>query len=204
MPQRARIAKRPWISSETLSLLQRRDDARFSRDVSAERDLSKQIRRSVAVDRSAWLDLLLQSGDWNEIRKLRKGFAPKCGRLRDDDGKVVESELHAESLAKYFRDVQWAVRTVSIAATDSPIGLPLVQVVDTGPFNDEEIVAAASRLRRNKATGTDHVPAEFWKTICRKASPACKWATTLCNAIREHVMVPSSWHDAVTALFKKR
>ena len=50
LPQRARIAKRPWISSETLSLLQRRDDARFSRDVSAERDLSKQIRRSVAVD----------------------------------------------------------------------------------------------------------------------------------------------------------
>ena len=70
--------------------------ARFSRDVSAERDLSKQIRLSVAVDRSAWLDLLL-SGDWNEIRQLRKGFAPKCGRLRDDDGKVVESGLHAES-----------------------------------------------------------------------------------------------------------
>ena len=33
LPQRARTAKRPWISSETLSLLQRRDDARFSRDV---------------------------------------------------------------------------------------------------------------------------------------------------------------------------
>ena len=185
-----------------MSLLQRRDDARFSRDVSAERDLSKQIRRSVAEDRRAWLDQLLQSGDWSEIRKLRKGFAPKCGRLRDVDGEVVESELHAESLAKYFQDVQWAVRPVSIATTDSPIGSPLP--VETGPFNDEEIVAAASRLRRNKATGTDHVPAEFWKAICRRTSPACRWATTLCNAIREHVMVPSSWHDAsVTAIFKK-
>ena len=125
LPQCARIAKRPWISSDTLSLLQRRDDARFSRDVSAKRDLSKQIRRSVAVDRSAWLEQLLQFGDWNEIRKRRKGFAPKCGRLRDDDGKVVESELHAESLAKYFQDAQWAVRPVSIAASDNPIGLPL-------------------------------------------------------------------------------
>ena len=202
LPQRARTAKRPWISSETLSLLQRRDDARFSRDVSAERDLSKQIRRSVAEDRRAWLDQLLQSGDWSEIRKLRKGFAPKCGRLRDVDGEVVESELHAESLAKYFQDVQWAVRPVSIATTDSPIGSPLP--VEMGPFNDEEIVAAASRLRRNKATGNDHVPAEFWKAICRRSSPACRWATTLCNAIREHVMVPSSWHDAsVTAIFKK-
>ena len=114
----------------------------------------------------------------------------------------MESELHAESLAKYFQDVQWAVRPVSIATTDSPIGSPLP--VETGPFNDEEIVAAASRLRRNKATGTDHVPAEFWKAICRRTSPACRWATTLCNAIREHVMVPSSWHDAsVTAIYKK-
>ena len=144
----------------------------------------------------------MQSDDWNEIRKLRKGFAPKCGCLHDDGGKVVESELHAESLAKYFQEVQWAVRPVSVAAIDSPIGLPLP--VETGPFNDEEIIAAASRLRRSKATGTDHVPAELWKPICRRTSPACRWATTLCNAIREHVMVPSSWHDAsVTAVFNK-
>ena len=148
------------------------------------------------------MDQLLQSDDWNEIRKLRKGFAPKCGCLHDDGGKVVESELHAESLAKYFQEVQWAVRPVSVAAIDSPIGLPLP--VETGPFNDEEIIAAASRLRRSKATGTDHVPAELWKPICRRTSPACRWATTLCNAIREHVMVPSSWHDAsVTAVFNK-
>ena len=183
LPQRARIAKRPWIS----------------RDVSAERDLSKQIRSSVAVDR---LDQLLQSGDWNEIRKLRKGFAPKCGRLRDDDGKVVESELHAESLATYFQDVQRAVRPVSIAhaATDSPIGLPLP--VEAGPFNDEEIIAAASPLRRNKATGTDQVQLNFGKLFVAELLPRVGGATTLCSAIREHVMMPSSGHDAsATAIF---
>ena len=49
-----------------------------------------------------------------------------------------------------------------------------------------------------------HVPAEFWKITCRRTSPAYRWAITLCNAIREHVMVPFSWHDAsVRAIFQK-
>ena len=59
-------------------------------------------------------------------------------------------------------------------------------------------------MQRGKAEGTDHVPAGFWKVTCCIASPACRWATTVCNTIREHAKVTSSWREAsVTALVHK-
>ena len=43
-----------------------------------------------------------------------------------DDGQVVESELHAESFAKYFQDVEWVVRPVSITTCQQNSGKLLV------------------------------------------------------------------------------
>ena len=53
------------------------------------------------------------------------------------------------------------------------------------PTNNNNRGRSMMRKLLQQPIGTDHVPAEIWKTICRRTSPACRWATTLCNAIRE-------------------
>ena len=73
--------RHPWISQKTLALIEARALARMRSQFGIEQGLGKQIKASVKQDRSAWLDGLLASGDWNQIRKLRKGFSPKQGRL---------------------------------------------------------------------------------------------------------------------------
>ena len=202
LPRRAKVAKRPWISTNTLELLEKRDVARTRGDTTGERSLSKQIKHSVADDREIWLNQLLQSGDWGEIRKLRQKKSQNYGRLCNSKGDIVDSDMHAETLATYFESVQWAVRPLSGADVNTPIGPPLP--VDEGRFTLAEVVEAASRLKRKKAPGADCMPAEFWRAICCTNSPACRWAVALCNKIWECWEVPASWHEAlVMAFFKK-
>ena len=62
--------KKPWISATTLSILDARANARRDGRFEDEKDLSKQIRTSVAQDRSNWLDNLVQTSDWASIRKF--------------------------------------------------------------------------------------------------------------------------------------
>ena len=51
-----RQAHKPWISSRTLHLLEERDDARASRNPHLEKILHGQVKQSVKMDRSQWLD----------------------------------------------------------------------------------------------------------------------------------------------------
>ena len=121
--QTKRHARKPWISSRTLHPLKARDKARTSRNPHLEKMLHGQVKQSVKLDRSQWLDNLLKTGDWNEIRRLRKGHRPQSGRLKNADGNVVESDQRAGTLANYFESVQSAPRatTEPLHSTCCPI-----------------------------------------------------------------------------------
>ena len=94
--QTKRQAHKPWISSRTLHILEERDRARTSRNPHLEL-LHGQVKQSVKMDRSQWLDDLLKTGDWNEIRRLHKGHRTQSGRLKNVDGKIVESDQTTSS-----------------------------------------------------------------------------------------------------------
>ena len=195
--QTKRQARKPWISSRTLHLLEERDKARTSRNLHLEKMLHGQVKHSVKMDRSQWLDDLLKTGDWNEIRRLRKGHRPQSNA----DGNVVESDQRAETLANYFESVQWA----PLATTEPPHSTcddPLL--VSNTSISGAEVVESVKSLKRRKAAGSDGIPPEFWKAICTYNSPACRWAVLLCNKVWTEGSVPTSWHEAtVAAIFKK-
>ena len=60
------------FKKKTLAFIQERNVARAQGNVVIQRDLCKRIKNSVKADRSAWFDDLLQSGDWDHIRKMKK------------------------------------------------------------------------------------------------------------------------------------
>ena len=127
LPKLCRKARRPWISNITLQQISDRDAARAQHNYELEKELTKNIRTAVKKDRTQWLNNMLATGDWKEIRKLRKGFCPKQGRLKDGH-EVVESNLRADVLAKHFETVQWCNRGTTEPNGDRlgppPTGVP--------------------------------------------------------------------------------
>ena len=71
LPSNARRANKPWISKDTLDLLDARRQARLTRQFELELDLRRQVTTSARRDRSEWLEQLVADGTWNAVKKLR-------------------------------------------------------------------------------------------------------------------------------------
>ena len=195
-------ATKPWISAATLHLIQSRNVARTARDYDAERECNKRIRWSARADRRRWLEDLAATGDWSQVRRLRKNPKPQQGRLKDSAGHVVRSDRRAETMAEYLEKVQWAVRPVTTNRYGENLGEELP--VECGRITELEIRRAARRLKNNRASGLDDVPAELRKGILCQTGPASTWAIKLYNECWERRAVPEAWHmSRVAAIFKK-
>ena len=161
------------------------------------------VKRSAQADRRRWLEDLMQTGEWSQIRKCRKGFAPKPSKLKNLEGEVVDSSKRADTMAEYFERVQWAVRPMTEVQPDRRCmgGLLDVNLV---PISHEEVCIAVKRLRKNRAAGVDEVPGEFWRAITELGTDAAAWVREFCDACWAGKRVPRQWHLArVAATFKK-
>ena len=180
LPEKGAKANRPWTSKRTLDLINERTAARKGNDFPEEQRLAREIKKSVAQDRAAWLDDLLATGNWDEVRKLKKGLKQQQGRLKNVEGKLVSSEERAETLAQHLEKVQWAVRPTSVAyLASTPIYSELQ--MNVGAISLQEVFTAVKALKAKRAPGLDQVPAEFWKAIVQPGSLALQWAIDFCN-----------------------
>ena len=119
------------------------------------------------------------SGDWSQIRSLRKGIRPAQGRLKDLAGELVSSEQRAQTMAEYLERVQRAIRPVAAAPQRAPPGPELP--TDVGPIQAEEVTKAASQMKSNRACGDDGVPAEFWDAVLKVGRPGADWLVEFCR-----------------------
>ena len=99
-------AKRPWISSSTLSSLMRRNEARANGNYSEEKLLHREVRASVRRDRARWLDEQVAGGNWKGVRNLMKKPSVKILQLQNTDGKLVGGEEKSNTFAQYLETVQ--------------------------------------------------------------------------------------------------
>jgi len=202
LPTVRAVATKPWISSRTLIVIDERNAAQANGDQNGVARLTRKVRACAKDDRRQWLDHLVESGEWNRVRALRKGFAPKPSKLKDLDGHVVDNTQRAETMAEYYEKVQWRVRPDDVRRDDGPIGEELF--MDLGAITHGEVTEAAKALKKNRACGADQVPAEFWQAILATDSEAGRWATEFCNTCWTQTAVPMQWHLArVAAIFKK-
>ena len=82
LPTRKFTARRPWISFDTLILIDQRDLARADGDFDREANLSRQIKQRVKSDKMRWLDNEFASGDWKLIDSRHR--KPKSQHLAID------------------------------------------------------------------------------------------------------------------------
>ena len=103
-------------------------------------------------------------------------------------------------MAAYLEQVQWKVRPATVI--DEPTLGPPLPVIEL-PFGELEVGASIRRMAKNKATGPDDVPAEYWQRLADNAV-ALAIAVDFLNACWNAEKVPDQWHLAfVSAIFKK-
>ena len=68
-----------------------------------------------------------------------------------------------------------------------------------------EVYAAARKMKNEKASGVDDLPAEFGKVLLEdEHHPMCSWIIEFCNYVWHNRGIPAEWHlSRVVALFKK-
>ena len=74
LPTKPRIAKKPWISNTTLELIERRNQFRQQNDSTNDREISKQIKKQVRLDRQNWLNELLDNGNWRAVKDFKQAI----------------------------------------------------------------------------------------------------------------------------------
>ena len=202
LPRKAVEASRPWISSTTLQLIERRNSVRIEGNHQAEVDLNRSVKASAKKDRRLWLEEALRGGAWRDVRKLSKPPKHKQGRLRDLDGKLVDSSGRAETLAEYLEQVQWKeVAETSMLDSMEVCGDELE--VNTGAFTGHELRIALGKFSRGKSPGSDGVPIEIWQALV-KSPDSMRKLLDLCNECWNAKSIPKSWaHASIVTLFKK-
>ena len=203
LPARKAEPKRPWIRDGTLALIAARNAAREDRERALETRLNKQIRKSARADRGAWILGIISSGSWADIKKLKKQQAMRIDsrRLRDAEGKWVESQNRAETFAAHLETVQWAVRPMNTLVERPNIGGELP--ISSSAVTATEVREAVRALKLKRAAV--QVPAEFLRGLLQaEAIDESCWLVKLFQLCWETKTTPTSWHIAtVIPVFKK-
>jgi hypothetical protein len=203
LPARQKQANKPWISQETLDLVDEKRRARAHGDWELEKTLRKQVHKSAGKDRTNWLQQLAVAGDWASLRSLRKGRKKQQGRLYNSHGEPVNSEQRPETFAEHLETMQWRVRPVTLIPNAAP---PIFEriPVDDGPFTENELLKAIAKMKNGKAVKKGDAPIEVFKALAADRGDAFKWVLEYCNKCLLAQSVPEEWATAsVTMIYKK-
>ena len=193
---------RPWISSQTLLLLEKRSHERQLGHHDAERELHKQIRRNIKRDRSDWLDAQLAGGPWHAARSLRKGTAKKPVGVKNVSNVVVDSADRADTMADYFENIQWAVTFAELQPSGVGVLGPTL-AINVENFSIQEVRRALVTLSTGKAPGGDDVPPEFWKVLLQ-SNDAVHELLLLLQACWNSKDIPEQWRVATVVLLYEK
>ena len=159
------------LSRRTIDLISERQAARD--ELNREKiELHKQVRKSIRKDKKDKLIEQLDTGEWEPIKKTRKGFIPKHTKLTHP-GRIATSDERPDILADYFEKKQWGNKiteqdreNISRNMRTSYINHKLYDTeakIRTCHYDIKELIAVIKAFRKNKRPGPDEPPAHFVK-----------------------------------------
>ena len=172
--------KEQWISNEAWDLIDERKNMKHKMiqkdddfDAKTEyRRLDKLVKKQTRIDRQAWLDLKTleaqNAADKNDTRTVYKVLKELSNTpnsqlvpIKSKDGKSLNSEDEIKN--------RWVEHFSSVLNQPQPtetinVGEPSESLeIDTCPITQEEIVNAITKLKNNKAAGSDGIHPEMLK-----------------------------------------
>ena len=209
-----RVKKQPWISSETLELVDQCREIRLQGMTASYRELSRHRRRSLRKDRTAWLHSIADSAEqgfrhgntksaFKSIKALSQaGTRRYTSPLLSSDGSIV-----SEATAK-LRCWQEHYTSALCKPPPSPCfrlqafadaGVPDTNI-NTEPPSLLELENTVKKLQSGRAPGSDGITGELMKAAL---DPFTSQLHHLCERIWEEERVPTEWKEGVIISFYK-
>ena len=205
--------RKPWISCETLMLIEERRETKKTAGIDPEKrkqykDLCKAIKKSARSDKRNWIEQQCQAVEksigmgrtreaFRIIRDLKGEYRQVARAIKDKTGKVLNDEKQisqrwAEYIKELYTDVNIYGKDV-LNGLKKRDGRPREDDVDDG-ITKSEVEAAIKKLKNNKSCGTDDIPAELIKAggprvieevwiICKEIWETGKWPKEWCKSV---------------------
>ena len=193
--------KKPWISEDTLQLIEQRGRLRVQGDMEAVAKLNRDIRKAAKQDKRTWLDEQLQTGDWGPVTNLRKPFRQQVLTLRSNESQPeAHTATNADIYADHLANSQWKEAGLPEGLSDFPV-LQAPPTISETTISEEEVRAAIKQSKSGRRGGKDRIPNEFWKVLQGKGFDALLALFRQCWDAKGS---PEQWSMAqVVGIFKK-
>ena len=187
---------KPWISDNTLRLMDRRRTLKVLRNSSEESEERYQedhraIQREVRRDKASWLKQQCTSVEeglksnnsrkaYQLIKTLRKNFQPNLRNIKSAENQVLtDLKDILRRRRDYAKDLYHNENNLTNEDSDESPTLPILE---------SGVGEAIRRLPKNKSAGIDDLPAELLKTdnqhlikivcqLCNKILESGEWPT---------------------------
>ena len=213
-PKRKR-RKKPWISNNTLALVEERRQAVVENNKPRRNKLNKQISKALIADETAWfnhkasiMEEAAINGNsrvlYDTLRSLTGQRSTVSEDIKDINGSfIVGKAAKLERWANYFEDLLNRPDPVQLdndLFTDDNLDEE-ISLIAVHPPSKNEIDVAIKKLKSNKSPGVDTIPPEAFKfggNVLRKR------IHNLLLLIWEQEDVPKNWRNSVLVpVFKK-
>ena len=215
LARRNNTPRRPWISAETLDIIDRRREARLRGDNATYRQLNAQRNASIRRDREAYwdgqaaqLEAAAQSNDLRLTYSLLKKAKTETSRsntlIKDRNGAVLTTE--DECLARWKEHFSELLNHPPVPENDAlnadvnnnrPADNP---DCNTEPVTSAEVRAALTKLKNAKAPGICGITAEMLKY---GGNNMILWLTDIINHVWVYETLPDDWRRGIILPFWK-
>ena len=208
LPRKQPEQKRPYISQQTWTLLERKWEAIENGDDDTANQLSQEIKERAKKDKEAHLleeleEITNQGYKWDGLKKMRAKFTPNFTKFKDLNGKHVPCKQYAHKAAEYLEKVQWKAQDNQHQKPDRE-NSPLQDgryVIDDSDFTLVELDYVLCRVKKNKMAGNDGIPGELYKWLDDENKKLLLHAANVC--LRQGTMDPHHLNAVVVSIYKK-
>ena len=217
--KRRRMAKKKWISDDTLELVEtkrmafrrwqeHRTDKKKQKEYQA---MCKKVRQALKGDKEKWLENEITEMEedirhhkhgnfFKRMRKLTNSSILPTNTILDEEGQTLKRP--EEKLARWQRHFEKVLNVRNEVAEEVVSELENRSHGETPEVTREEVKKAVWKLRNGKAAGQDEVEAELLK---KGGEAAIDWLTEVVQQVWKSGKVPQEWKDAtLIPVHKKR
>lgn len=188
----------PWMSEETLKIIEERRIAKASGNKVAADNIGKTVKKVIRKDKEAYYQTLCKEIEdehvkgrpraaYRKITQIRKKFQPLTGMLKDNKGNILNETEQIKGRWKQYTEELYKKNAASQEGEEPPLRHQEPDILE------EEVVAAIKLLSNNKAPGCDNIPIE----LIKPSEATISVITKLCQKVWETGKWPRDWTRSI-------
>ncbi|CAF2065175.1 unnamed protein product [Rotaria magnacalcarata] len=215
-----RVAKKPWISAETLKLADEKRKAKQTKHLNQNlnekyKELCKKVKKFARKDKEGWIEDQckeiqegLQVGNskqaYNLVKLLKRKYVSKLNIIRKKDGKIAQSkedvlQTWTQYCSGLYEDIGGGESFVKDLEDITPPDCD--DNTNTNNILLSEIENAIDKLKKNKSPGTDGITAEMLQAGGKQLVSNIH---ELCNRAWKEEAIPDDWGRSILIPIPKK